>query len=54
MMSNTEAKIKESIGDAASGAKHTTEKAVDKSKEVSKEAGRKVEDAGEKIKNMGK
>jgi len=53
-MSDTKEKIKDSIDDDAVGAKDAAEKAVDKTKEVARDAGRKVEGAGEKIKDMGK
>jgi len=53
-MPDTKEKIRDSIDDAASGLKHAGEKVVDKTKDVAREAGKKVEDAGDKIKNMGK
>lgn len=50
-MSNLKDKAKEKIDQAASAVKNTTDKVVDKSKDVAHSAGKKIEQKGKALKD---
>ncbi len=50
-MSDIKEKAKETIDSAADSAKKATETVVDKTKDLAHQAGKKMEDAGDKLRN---